>query len=36
VPLAGIPHGVVTFRDGLIARVEMFVTRADAEPAAGL
>jgi hypothetical protein len=30
-----VPHGVVTFRDALIARVEMFGSRADAERAAG-
>jgi ketosteroid isomerase-like protein len=36
VPLEGVLHGVVTFRDDKIARVEMFGTRAEAEVAAGV
>ncbi|HEY1357416.1 MAG TPA: nuclear transport factor 2 family protein [Thermoleophilaceae bacterium] len=35
VPLRGVLHGITTFRDGKVARVEMFDSRADAEHAAG-
>jgi ketosteroid isomerase-like protein len=35
VPLSGVLHGVTTFREGKVARVEMFESRADAERAAG-
>jgi ketosteroid isomerase-like protein len=34
VALSGTLHGVTTFRDGKVARVEMFDSRADAERAA--
>jgi len=36
VPVSGVLHGVTTFRDGKVARVEMFDTRAEAERAAGV